>query len=198
MVDVALVQKLREMTAASILDCKKALEEHKGDMEKAVEFLRKKGVADAVKKQNRQVKDGLIASYIHQGGRLGVLVELNCETDFVAKTKEFGELAHDLAMQVAAANPLYVKRDEISGELIAKEKEIYRAQVTDKPPQVVEKIVEGKLEKYFAQVCLMEQPFIRDPKINITEVIKQCIAKVGENISVKRFIRFELGAKDQC
>lgn len=198
MVDVNLVQKLREMTGASILDCKKALEDNKGDLEKAVEFLRKKGVADAVKKQSRQTKEGLIASYIHQGGRLGVLIEINCETDFVAKTKEFGELAHDLAMQVAAANPLYIKREEVSEEVIGKEKQIYRAQITNKPPQVVEKIVDGKMDKYYAQVCLLEQPFIKDPKITITELIKQYIAKLGENISVKRFIRFELGAREQC
>jgi elongation factor Ts len=197
-VDVALVQKLREMTSASILDCKKALEEHKGDLNKAVEFLRKKGVADAVKKQSRQVKDGLIASYIHLGGKLGVLVEINCETDFVAKTDQFKELAHELAMQVAAANPLFIKREEVPEDVIAKEKEIYRAQITGKPPQVTEKIVEGKLDKYFTQVCLMEQPSIRDPKVNITELIKQCIAKVGENISVKRFIRFDMGAKEEC
>ncbi|MFH1784191.1 MAG: translation elongation factor Ts [bacterium] len=192
-VDVALVQKLREMTAASILDCKKALDESKGDIDKAVEFLRKKGAASAVKKLSRQTKDGLISSYIHQGGKIGVLIELNCETDFVAKTDEFSALSRELSMQVAAANPSYVRREEVPEEEINKEKEIYREQIKGKPENVVDKILSGKIDKYFEEICLMEQPSIRDPKTNIDALIKQYIAKLGENISVRRFTRFEVG-----
>lgn len=193
MVDVNLVQKLREMTAASILDCKKALDEAKGDLTVAVEFLRKKGIASAVKKLSRQTKDGLISSYIHHGGKIGVLIELNCETDFVAKTKEFSELSHELAMQVAASNPVYVRREEVPEEIIAKEKEIYKEQIKNKPPNVIDKIVDGKMNKYFAQVCLMEQPFIKEPNANVDTLVKQYIAKLGENISVRRFVRFDVG-----
>ncbi len=193
MVDVSAVQKLREMTAASILDCKKALDEAKGDLTGAVEFLRKKGMASAIKKLSRQTKDGLISSYIHHGGKIGVLIELNCETDFVAKTKEFSELSHELAMQVAASNPVYIRREEVPEEIISKEKEIYKDQIKNKPPNVVDKIVDGKMNKYFAQVCLMEQPFIKESNANVDAFVKGYIVKLGENISVRRFVRFELG-----
>lgn len=193
MVDVSAVQKLREMTAASILDCKNAIDEAHGDLTAAVEFLRKKGIASAIKKLSRQTKDGLISSYIHQGGKIGVLIELNCETDFVAKTKEFSELSHELSMQIAASSPIYIKREEVPEDVIAKEREIYKEQIKNKPPNVIDKIVDGKMDKYFAQVCLTEQPFIKEPKTDVDSLVKQYIAKLGENISVRRFIRFEVG-----
>ncbi len=193
MVDVNLVQKLREMTSAPVLDCKKALDETNGDLKEAAEFLRKKGATAAIKRLSHQTKEGLVSSYIHMGGKIGVLIEVNCETDFVAKTKEFRDLSHELAMQVAASCPVYIKREEVPEEVIKEEKEIYKAQISDKPANVIDKIVDGKIDKYFAQVCLMEQPFIKDPKINIDSLVKQYIAKLGENISVRRFARFELG-----
>ncbi|MFC1643885.1 translation elongation factor Ts [Candidatus Omnitrophota bacterium] len=187
------VKKLRFKTSAGMMECKQALKESGGDIEKAVDILRKKGIAKAAKKASRIAGQGLIESYIHTGNRIGVLVEVNCETDFVARNHDFKKLTRELAMQVAAANPLYVSRDDISADAIEKEKDIFRSQVTGKPDNVVEKIVDGKLDKYFSEVCLLEQPFIKDPNLKIRDLITQVIATLGENVVVKRFIRYEVG-----
>jgi elongation factor Ts len=189
------IKELREQTGAGMMDCKKALTEAGGDSEKALDFLRQKGLAMASKKASRTASEGLVTSYIHMGGKLGVLVEINCETDFVAKTDDYQELTRDIAMHIAAANPSYVRRDEISAEVIKREKEIYAAQVENKPPQVVEKIVEGKLEKFYSETCLEDQVFVKDPdgKMKIKDLIVEKIAKIGENIVIKRFARFQLG-----
>lgn len=188
------VKELREKTNAGMMDCKKALSESNGDMEKAIDILRQKGLATAAKKAGRSASQGLIDSYIHMG-KLGVLVEINCETDFVAKTDDFKGLVKDIAMHIAAANPTYVSRDDIPQDVIEREKDIYRSQVTDKPPQVVDKIIEGKLEKFFSDVCLLEQVFIKDPdgKQKIKDLITEKVAKLGENIVLRRFARFQLG-----
>ncbi len=191
------VKELRDRTGAGVMDCKAALEASKGDMQGAVEHLRKKGLADAAKKAHREAKDGVVASYIHPGGKIGVLVEINCETDFVARTDDFQQLVKDVAMQVAAANPSFVSREEVPGAVIEKEREIYRQQMADqkKPAQVLDKIIEGKLEKFFAESCLLEQPFIRDAsgKTRMKEMVDQATAKMGERIVVKRFARFQVG-----
>jgi elongation factor Ts len=191
------ISKLRSMTGAGIMDCKAALTESKDDLDKAIQYLREKGIASAVKKAERKASQGLIASYIHAGGKLGVLIEVNCETDFVARTDDFQNLVKELSMQVAAANPLYVKRDEISVEVIDKEKEIYKAQLKEegKPEKVWDKIIEGKLEKFFSQVCLLDQPYIRDTsgKEKVKDLVTNAVAKIGENIVVKRFARFRVG-----
>lgn len=194
-VDAKLVKTLREMTGAGMLECKSALEEAKGDLEQAVEILRKKGVAKAAKKAGRETKEGLIHSYIHAGGRIGVLLELNCETDFVARNDLFKELANEIALQIAAMKPQYVKREDIPREVVEKEGEIAReaAIAEGKPAHIAEKIAEGKLEKFYKEVCLYEQPYIKDDKKTIEELIKEYIAKIGENIQVRRFSRFELG-----
>jgi elongation factor Ts len=188
------VKDLREKTGAGLMDCKRALAECSGDMEKAIDILRQKGLASAAKKSGRTASQGLIGSYIHMD-KLGVMVEVNCETDFVARTDDFRELVKDIAMHIAAANPVYVSRDEVPAETIEREKEIYRAQVTNKPPQVVEKIIEGKLDKFFSDMCLLEQVFIKDPegKKKVKDIITDKMAKVGENIIVRRFARFQLG-----
>lgn len=195
MVTAQQVKELREITGAGMMDCKKALEECNGDIEKAIDFLRKKGMADAAKKAGRIAQEGLIEAYIHMGGKIGVLVEVNCETDFVARTDEFKSLAKDIAMQIAAYSPKYVKREEVPAEVIEKEKEIFKSQALNegKPESVIDRIVEGRLEKYFAEICLLEQPYIRDDKKKIEEVIKEKITQLGENIEVRRFCRFELG-----
>jgi len=191
------VKELRERTGAGVMDCKAALDASKGDMQGAIEHLRKKGLADAAKKAHREAKDGVVASYIHPGSKIGVLVEVNCETDFVARTDDFQQLVKDLAMQVAAANPSYVSREDVPGAVVEKEREIYRQQMADqkKPAQVVDKIVEGKLEKFYAESCLMEQPFIRDPsgKTRLRDMVDQATSKMGERIVVKRFARFQVG-----
>jgi elongation factor Ts len=187
------VKNLRFKTSAGMMECKEALKESGGDIEKAVEILRKKGIAKAAKKTERIAGQGVIESYIHMGDRMGVLLEVNCETDFVARTEDFRKLTKDIAMQVAAAHPLYVERTEVPEEAIEKEKEIARAQIKDKPEQVAEKIVEGKLEKYYSETCLLEQPYIKDPNIKVKDLVTQAIAKTGENIVVKRFARFEIG-----
>ena len=191
------VKELRERTGAGVMDCKAALEASKGDMQGAIDALQKKGLADAAKKAHREAKDGVVASYIHPGSKIGVLVEVNCETDFVARTDDFQQLVKDLAMQVAAANPSYVSREDVPGAVVEKEREIYRQQMADqkKPAQVVDKIVEGKLEKFYAESCLMEQPFIRDPsgKTRLRDMVDQATSKMGERIVVKRFARFQVG-----
>jgi elongation factor Ts len=192
-----LVKELRDRTGAGVMDCKAALEASKGDLQGAVEFLRKKGLADAAKKQHRQAREGAVGSYIHPGAKLGVLVEVDCETDFVARTDAFQQLVRDLAMQVAAANPAYVAREDVPGTVLETEREIYRAQMADqkKPPQVIEKIIEGKLEKFFAEQCLLEQPFIKDAtgKTRVRDLVAGTTAQTGERIVVKRFARFQVG-----
>lgn len=195
MISAGQVKELRERTGAGMMDCKKALEATGGDMEKAIEFLREKGLAAAAKKAGRITSEGLIESYIHGGGRIGVLVEVNCETDFVAKTDEFKQLCRDIAMQVAASRPEYVSREEVPVEVIEKEKSILRAQALNegKPEKIVDKMVEGRIEKFFKEICLLEQPFIKDPDKSVHQLITEKIAKIGENISVRRFARFEVG-----
>ncbi|HSW62906.1 MAG TPA: translation elongation factor Ts [Dissulfurispiraceae bacterium] len=188
------VRDLREKTGAGMMDCKKALTETNGDMERAIDILRQKGLASAAKKSGRSASEGLIGSYIHMD-KIGVMVEINCETDFVARTDDFRALVKDIAMHIAAANPQYVNREEVPADVIEREKEIYRAQVTGKPAPVVEKILEGKLDKYFADFCLLEQVFVKDPdgKKKIKELVTEKIAKLGENVVVRRFVRFQLG-----
>jgi len=195
MVSASLVKELREKTGAGMMDCKKALEKNDGNLEKAIDYLREKGLADAAKKSGRIAADGAVVSYIHGNGRIGVLVEVNCETDFVAKTDDFKELCHDIAMQIAAAKPLFISPDEVPQDVVEKEKEILTAQALNegKPEKVVEKMVTGRIEKYFKEICLLEQPFIKDSDKAIKDLIKEKIAKMGENISVRRFSRFELG-----
>jgi elongation factor Ts len=191
------VKNLRERTGAGVMDCKAALEASQGDLQGAVEYLRKKGLADAAKKSHREARDGVVTSYIHPGSKIGVLVEVNCETDFVARTEDFQQLVKDVAMQVAAANPSYVAREEVPGAVVEKEREIYRQQMADqkKPPQVNDKIIEGNLEKFYAESCLMEQPFIRDAsgKTRLKDMVDQATSKMGERIVVKRFARFQVG-----
>jgi elongation factor Ts len=184
---------LREKTGAGIMDCKNALKEANGDIEKAVEILRKKGIKVAEKKAGREVKDGLIDAYIHMGGKLGVLIEVACETDFVAKNEEFKEFVHNLAMQVAAARPKYVNREDVPQEILEKEKEIIREQFKDKPEHIQEKIVNNKIEEYYKENCLLEQAFIKDDSRKIKDLVTEMVAKFGENIVVRRFVRFELG-----
>ena len=192
-----LVKELRERTGAGMMDCKAALDAAKGDLSGAVEYLRKKGLADAAKKAHRDARDGVVASYIHSGNKIGVLVEINCETDFVARTPDFQQLVKDVAMQVAAANPTYVSREDVPGEVLEKEREIYREQMADqkKPPQVIDKIIEGKLEKFYAESCLLEQPFIKDSsgKSRVKDLVDQATAKLQERVVVKRFARFQVG-----
>lgn len=189
------VKELRERTGAGMMDCKKALTETDGDMEKAIDFLREKGLAAAAKKAGRVAAEGIVKSYIHGGGRIGVLVEINCETDFVAKTDDFQNLCHDIAMQIAAAKPEFVSREEVATENLDREKEVLRAQALNegKPEKIVEKMVEGRIEKYYKEVCLLEQPFIKDTDLTIKDLLTAAIAKIGENISVRRFARFEVG-----
>ncbi|MDI3473621.1 MAG: elongation factor Ts [Thermotogaceae bacterium] len=189
------VKKLREMTGAGVLDCKNALQEAEGDFEKAIEILRKKGAATAVKKAAREIKEGVIFSYVHFTGQIGVLLELGCETDFVARTDEFKELGNTLAMQVAAMAPRYVSIEDVPEEVIEKEKEIYREQLKDsgKPENVIEKIVEGKLQKFFEENCLMEQNYILDDSKKVKDILTEAIAKIGENIKVSRFVRMKVG-----
>lgn len=194
-ISAKMVKELRERTGAGMMDCKKALVETKGDMEKAIDFLREKGLAAAAKKSGRITAEGLVSSYIHGEGRIGVLVEVNCETDFVAKTDEFKELVKDIAMQIAAAKPEYISREEVPAAVVEHEKEILRAQAMNegKPAHIVEKMIEGRIDKYFKEICLLEQPFIKDPDITIQQLVTEKIAKIGENITVRRFVRYELG-----
>lgn len=190
------VQELRAKTGAGIMDCKKALGEVNGDFDGAVETLRKSGLAASQKKAGRIASEGLVGSYIHGGGKIGVLVEINCETDFVGRNEDFQGFVRDVAMHVAAANPQYLNREEVPEELVAKEKEILAAQIADegKPANVVEKIVEGRINKFFKEICLMDQPFIKEPKQSVTEIQNELVTKIGEKISIRRYVRFELGA----
>jgi elongation factor Ts len=189
------VKSLREMTGAGMMDCKEALAQSQGDIEKAVEYLRKKGMASAQKRAGREAKEGIIMSYMHPGNRLGVLVEVNCETDFVAKTDEFQSFARNVAMQIAATHPMAVRREEVPKETVDKELEIYRSQVRDnkKPEAVIEKIVTGKLDKYFQEVVLLEQSYVKDPGKTVQEYLLEVSGKLGEAMSIRRFIRFQLG-----
>ena len=189
------VKELREKTGAPMMDCKQALTEAKGDMEQAIVILRKRGTAVAQKKATRVTSEGSVASYIHAGGKIGVLVEVNCESDFVARTDDFKELVHDIAMHIAASDPKFIRKEDVTPEAYEREKDIYRAQAaaTGKPPQVIEKIVEGKMAKFYEEVCLYEQPFIKDQTVSISQIIATKIGKLGENISVRRFARFKVG-----
>ena len=190
-----LVKELRERTGAGMMDCKKALAEAGGDIDKAVNLLREKGLAAAAKKAGRVAAEGVVSSYIHGDGRIGVLVEVNCETDFVAKTDEFKELVKDIAMQIAAAKPEYVRREDVPESVIEKEKEILKAQALNegKPEHIVGKMVQGRIEKHYKEICLLDQPFIKNPDITVQQLVNEKIAKIGENIVVRRFVRFELG-----
>ena len=192
----AMVKELRVKTGAGMMDCKEALTASDGDFEKAIDYLRKKGMSAATKRSSKAAKDGVIASYIHMGGKIGVLVEVNCETDFVAKTDDFQRFAKDLTMHIAAANPLFVSPDEIPEEVIEREKEIFRSQALaeKKPEKIWEKIIEGKLKKYYEDVCLVNQKFIKDTDISIETMVNNMIAKTGENVVIRRFIRYQLGA----
>jgi elongation factor Ts len=191
----AMVKELREKTGAGMMDCKEALTAGNGDFEAAIDYLRKKGMSAATKRSSKAAKDGTVASYIHMGGRIGVLVELNCETDFVAKTDDFQTLARDIAMHVAASNPLYVRPEEIPQAALEREKEIYKSQLAEekKPEKIWDKIIEGKLKKYYEEVCLVNQKFIKNTDITIETLINNMIAKTGENIVIRRFARFQLG-----
>ncbi|MBA1333888.1 MAG: Translation elongation factor Ts [Firmicutes bacterium] len=195
MITAAMVKELRERTGAGMLDCKKALEKTEGDMEKAIDQLREKGLAAAAKKAGRITAEGIVDSYIHMGGRIGVLIEVNCETDFVAKTDDFKNLTKNLAMQVAASSPQYVKREDVPEEVIEHEKQIFRQQALNegKPEKIIEKMVEGRLEKFYKEVCILEQPYIRDPEKTVKDILAEAIAKLGENISIRRFTRYEKG-----
>ena len=195
MITAEMVKELREKTGAGMMDCKKALEDAGGDMDKAIELLRERGLAKAAKKASRVAAEGIVESYIHGNGRIGVLVEINCETDFVARNEEFRQFAKDIAMQIAAANPKYVSREEVPPEVIEKEKAILRQQALNegKPENVVDRIVEGRLETFFEEVCLLEQPWIKNPDMKIKDLLTEKIAKIGENIVIRRFARFERG-----
>ena len=190
-----MVKRLRVKTGAGMMDCKKALAETSGDEERAVEFLRQKGLANARKKEAREAKEGIIGSYVHAGGKIAVLVEVNCESDFVARTSEFQEFARNLAMQVAAASPLYLTREEVSAEVVSQEKTIYaeQARQAGKPEKVIDKIAEGKIDKYYGDVCLMEQAYVKDQNMTVDDLLQEIRGKLGENIRIRRFVRFQLG-----
>lgn len=194
-ISAKLVKELRERTGAGMMDCKKALIETGGDLDKAIDFLREKGLAAAAKKAGRTASQGLVESYIHGGGRIGVLIEVNCETDFVAKTDDFKVLVRDLAMQVAAARPEYVTREQVPAATIEHERSVLRSQALNegKPEKIIDKMVEGRLEKFYKENCLLEQPYIKNPDVNVQSVVTETVAKIGENIVVRRFARFELG-----
>ncbi len=195
---MAQVKELRERTGAGVVDCQKALKESDGNVEKAIDYLREKGLAAAAKRAGRAAAQGVVGSYIHGGGKIGVLVEVNCETDFVARTEEFQKLVKDIAMQVAAANPRYLRREEVAEAEKAREREIYRVQTLEsgKPAAIVDKIVEGKLEKFFSDNCLLEQAFIREPGKTVEQLIKEVVARTGENVVIRRFARFQIGEGD--
>jgi elongation factor Ts len=196
-ISAEMVKELREKTGAGMMDCKRALSETAGDIEKAIDYLRQKGLSDAAKRTGRTASEGVIGSYIHPGGKIGVLVEVNCESDFVARTEEFQLLVKDLAMHVAASNPLYLRREEVPEDVIAREKNIYEVQAKEggKPEKIVERIVQGKLEKFFQDECFLEQPFVKDPAISVSQRVSSAIAKLGENIVVRRFQRYQLGGQ---
>ncbi len=194
-VSAHMVKELREKTGAGMMDCKKALAETGGDFQKALDYLRQKGLATAAKRAGRVASEGRIGSYIHAGGKIGVMVEVNCETDFVAKTDDFQAFAKDVAMHIAASNPSYIRREEVAVEVLEREKEIYRAQARDarKPEKVIDKIIEGKLEKFYGETCLLEQPFVKDPDLTIQDLLNGLIGKLGEKIEIRRFTRYQVG-----
>ena len=192
-IDPQLVKKLREKTNAGMMDCKRALTEAGGHFDKAEQLLREKGIASASKKASRATREGIVASYIHQQGKVGVLVEVNCETDFVAKNQNFRDFVKDITLHIAAAHPLYVSREQVPGNLVEAEREIYKAQVKDKPANVVDKIVDGKLDKFYSTVCLLEQGFIKNPEQTIGDLLKAKVAELGENIVIRRFTRYLMG-----
>lgn len=192
-INAKMVAELRAKTGAGLMDCKRALTEAEGNEEKAIDILRKKGIASAAKKADRAASDGLVEAYIHMGGKVGVLIEVNCETDFVAKTDDFKTMVRDIAMHIAAASPTCVRREEVPAELIEKEREIAASQVIGKPENIVEKIVAGKMEKVYQEIVLLEQPFVKNPDLTIQDLLKAQIAKLGENIVVNRFARFQIG-----
>jgi len=194
-VSASMVKDLREKTGAGMMDCKKALAEAGGDFEKAVDYLRQKGLATAARRAGKVASEGQIGSYVHAGGKLGVMVEVNCETDFVAKTDDFRAFAKDIAMHIAASNPLYLQRENVPAEALEREREIYRAQAREarKPEKIMEKIVEGKLEKFYGEVCLLEQPFIKDPDHTVQDLLNELIGKLGEKVEIRRFMRFQVG-----
>jgi len=192
-ITAALVKKLRDATGAGMMECKAALTEANGDLEAATTLLRKRGLAAATKKAGRSTSEGLIGHYIHMGGKIGVLVEINCESDFVARTDKFQELTKEIAMHIAAANPTYVRREEVPADVVAREKDIYKEQVKDKPAQVIDKIVEGKLNSYYQQFCLLEQASVRDPNVTIQQLVQDAIRILGENITISRFTRLKVG-----
>ena len=194
-ISIDLVKDLRQRTGAGVIDCKNALQEAKGNMEAAIDYLRRKGLATAAKKAGRIATDGLVSSYIHAGGKMGVLVEINCETDFVAKTEDFQTFVKNIAMHIAATNPQYIRREEIPEDILERERAIYRTQALDagKPQKVIDKIVEGKLERFYSEVCVLEQTYVKDSDLTIKELLESMIAKIGENISIRRFARFQLG-----
>lgn len=196
-ISAAKVKELRERTNAGMMDCKKALQESNGDMENAVAWLRQKGLALAAKRSGRATSEGAIQSYIHAGNKLGVMVEVNCETDFVAKTDQFIQFAKDVAMQIAASSPICIRREDVSADILEKEKAIYKNQAMDagKPEHIAEKMVTGRVEKFYKEVCLLEQPFVKNPDISIQDLLNELIAKMGENISIKRFTRYQIGAE---
>jgi elongation factor Ts len=196
-ITAAMVKELREKTNAGMMDCKKALTESDGDMAKAVDWLRQKGLAVAAKRAGREVSEGQIMTYIHGGGKLGVMIEVNCETDFTAKTDEFMAFSKDLAMQVAAANPICVNAEELPEDVIEREREIYRAQALEqgKPEKIVDKIIEGKMKKFVSEVCLMDQAFVKDNDVSVADLVNEMRAKTGENVQIRRFVRFQLGEK---
>lgn len=195
MITAVMVKELRERTGAGMMDCKKALAECGGNMDKAIDFLREKGLAAAAKKASRVAAEGAVEAYIHGGGRIGVLVEINCETDFVAKTDEFRQFTKDIAMHIAAANPQYLNKEEVPKEVVEHEKEILRNQALNegKPANIVDKMVVGRVEKYYKEVCLLEQAFVKNPDISVGQLVTEKVAKIGENISIRRFVRFQLG-----
>ncbi len=194
-ISIELVKDLRQRTGAGVIDCKTALQEAKGDVDGAIEYLRRKGLATAAKKAGRIATDGLVTSYIHAGGKMGVLVEINCETDFVAKTEDFQTFVKNMAMHIAATNPQYIRREEIPEEVLEREKRIYHSQALDsgKPEKVIDKIVQGKMERFYSEVCLLEQTYVKDSDLTVKEVLDAMIGKVGENINIRRFARFQLG-----
>ena len=191
-----MVKELREATGAGMMDCKKALKESDGDMDKAGDYLRKKGIASAAKKEGRATSQGVVGSYIHMGGKVGVLLEVACETDFVARTDDFQEFVHNVAMHIAAASPLAVTREEVDPSLIDKEKEIYRGQMEEqgKPAEMIDKIVEGKVDKYYSEIVLLEQKYVKDPDVTVADYLKSIIGSLGENMQIKRFARFQIGS----
>jgi elongation factor Ts len=194
-VSASMVKDLREKTGAGMMDCKKALAEAGGNFEKAVDYLRQKGLATAARRAGRVASEGQIGSYVHAGGKLGVMLEVNCETDFVAKTDDFRAFAKDIAMHIAASNPLYIQRENVPPEALEREREIYRAQAREarKPEKIMEKIVEGKLEKFYGEVCLLEQPFVKDPDRTVQDLLNELIGKLGEKVEIRRFMRFQVG-----